>query len=325
MDAKHENRHQSETGDARAEARPLSHEELLLRVNELAAHYNYGRIKVLPDISNEAKEILSRARVVVVDDLADILATTGIDLLVATEDNIVLVHHTSQSESELTRAVVAANPDVLLMDGALNNGVTGASLIRGLREAMPTCCIIAHSGSQELNQNMLRVGAFDAIDKGASGGNIERVASIYQRFREQRAPTPTGTHLSADEIRSARVIGPLTGPDLEALVAFSFLLQGYLLTVSTSQERRAMGVPEGLLDEQHLAQQREKLERSDWWLTPLKDLDLEKQTPIALEQCPLLRAFIARLQNAPQVFLTREEAQSIHDEITAVVEAASAK
>ncbi len=100
-------------------------------------------------------------------------------------------------------------------------------------------------------------------------------------------------------------------------MAFSMLIQAFLLTVSTPEERTAMGVSEGLLDENVLAEQRDALRSSAWWLTPFSGLELEKYMPIALGRCPLLRALISKLQRAPEISLTRQEAQSIHDEIMA--------
>jgi hypothetical protein len=320
MNTEQQNSHDPKPGHSRSESSRLSPEELLQRVNLLAAHYDYGRVKVLPDISKEAKAVLSHVRVAVVDDLEGILAAVGIDLLVATEDNVALVHHTNQSPSELIRAVVAENPAIILMDGALNNDVLGASLIPRLKQELPHSCIIAHSGSEELNENMVRAGAFDRIHKCSGGGNIDLIASIYSRFISQRTPTPGGALIAANDLDGARVTGPLEGPDLEALAAFSILIQGYLLAVSTPEERAAMGVPDGLLDDDVLTEQRGNLEKSEWWLSPFSGLELEKYMPVALGRCPLLRALIAKLQSAPEVSLTRQEVQSIHDEILAVLE-----
>jgi DNA-binding NarL/FixJ family response regulator len=292
----------------------LSEAVLLERVNAVAAHYHYGRFIQLPEVSMDARRALSQVRVALVDDTVDVIAMVGAELVVASGDCATLVYHTRQSAQELIEEIVASQPDIILMDGQLSRYVSGASIIPELAERLPHCCIIAHSGSDELNSDMLDAGAFKSIAKSASGSNMDLLAEIYDVFRAERANKAAQPSAQSDLAQEKISLSRETF-DFQILMAFSVQLQCFDIIHATPNERLGMGIPEGELDEENLEAGRKDSGSSSWWLGPFGDSDVRTCMPVVLGKCPALRGFIDRLLAGPQIELTREEARQIHSEV----------
>jgi hypothetical protein len=96
MNTASQNLHDPKPDNSGLERSPLSAEELLQRVNQLAAHYDYGRVKILPDIPTEAKAVLSHVRVAVVDDVQGILAAVGTEISSESLRSIVDLSHNAR-------------------------------------------------------------------------------------------------------------------------------------------------------------------------------------------------------------------------------------
>jgi DNA-binding NarL/FixJ family response regulator len=293
----------------------LSGADLLARLNSMSETYQYGRFKSLPEISPEASAILAGVRVTVVDDLPDVLMNVGADLLVATENNVSLILHLSQSAETLVDEIVTTSPDLILMDGALRRGVKGADLLRTLSERLPNTCLVGHSGDDELNKEMLRVGAFGFVSKTGGDVQVDRIARIYERFKDERRKDN-----ARGELSDVCLGGNLPEKDLEVLAAFSMLLQSYLLTHASHSQRLEMGVPDGLLDSDVLENAKESYKSSSWWLAPFEGVNLEQTRLYTTGECPSLKQFIEELRNGSELSLNWERADALNREILAALE-----
>lgn len=296
--------------------RAISGADLLTRLNAMSETFQYGRFKSLPEISPEASKILGGVRITIVDDLADVLMHVGADLLVATEGNISLLYHTTQSFEELVEQIVATSPELVLMDGALRRGMKGADLITSLTAKLPGTCMVAHSGDDDLNQEMLKVGAFGFISKMGGDVQVDRIAHIYKQFQQQRCEGEQPLH----DLSNTRLSTGSLDRSVEVLCSLSMLLQAYLLSHATPAQRVEMGVPEGFLDESVLNASQETYKSPSWWLAPFEGIKLGEELIHVSEQCPSLSQFIDHLYTTSVVALTWEEADLIHRQIQGVIE-----
>lgn len=303
--------------DTHGESRgKLSGAELLARLNSMSESFQYGRFKSLPEISPEAHAILAGVRITIVDDLPDVLMHVGADLLVATDNNISLIFHTTQNAEGLVEEIIATSPDLILMDGALRRGIKGADLLQTLSARLPTTCMVGHSGDDHLNQQMMRVGAFGFVSKKAGDVQVDRIARIYERYQEER----TNRVDSQPNLSDVRLREGGLDRDVEVLYSFSILLQSYLLAHASRPQRVEMGVPDGLLDESILEGAKESFQSPSWWLAPFAGVELEECSFFASNTSPQLKEFILELQSRAELSLSWERADAINREILATLE-----
>jgi hypothetical protein len=145
------------------------------------------------------------------------------------------------------------------------------------------------------------------------------VAKIYSDFKRAHAATVVPSALQST-LCDVNIRPPLTPRDIEILSSFSILLQSFLLSHATPEQRREMGVPDGLLDDEHIAKSVDIDRESSWWLAPFEGIDLIHYSSSLFDQCTGLKRLIATLHAATRVELSWQDADTINREILTALE-----
>jgi CheY-like chemotaxis protein len=155
----------------------ISKKNLMAVVNRELVSLGQEPLRFLPDLRRPPEEpVFSRElKVLIVDDKIDDIFRTALSLAgwpklkVSWElQNSKLSWDPSdeQKEQEVSRmveAIVAANPDIVLMDQGLR-GIDGASLVPGVRQALPSVVVIANTGGSA--DELHAAGAVSSANKG---------------------------------------------------------------------------------------------------------------------------------------------------------------
>lgn len=156
--------------------------ELLSIVNQIAGRFRLGHFNQLPQVSAQVRQCLFNIPITVVDDSEGWLVELAAHLVIATNNNLSVIHHLVQGRDELIDQIVASRPRILLLDYNLQWRITGADLIPDLKQRLPDCCIIAHSEFKGNNALMMAAGAHGQVEKYAGGNGLTEIVSIFEKF-----------------------------------------------------------------------------------------------------------------------------------------------
>jgi CheY-like chemotaxis protein len=120
-----------------------------------------------PDPFKEA-EVLAGRRVVLVDDEIMTLSCFVSDFTAATRGSAVFLPHLGQSLEELVEAVSRAQPEYVLMDFRLAQGLEGPEVVRGLLNRRSDLLCFGFSSDVNVRPNFLEVGAREVILKNTA-------------------------------------------------------------------------------------------------------------------------------------------------------------
>lgn len=112
-------------------------------------------------------EKLKGKRITIVDDVKGVIANNLPEYIVATGGNASAVCHTEQDLNGLVVEVLATNPEIVLMDYTLLNGITGVGVIGALRANGFEGKVIGYSSEKSRNSEFMKAGAIGCIGKSA--------------------------------------------------------------------------------------------------------------------------------------------------------------
>ncbi len=123
-------------------------------------------------------------------------------LLIATEGNANFLHHQDQDTNDLiedeiervVNSIIAENPDIVLMDLMLANGIRGTEVVRILgRYGFDTSKVIGFSSlsGRDIIEQFENAGAFTATSKSTRRGGpadvVTRVARVVKNMDKSKA------------------------------------------------------------------------------------------------------------------------------------------
>ncbi|EKE25356.1 MAG: N-methyl-transferase [uncultured bacterium] len=170
------------------EAKPKennNHGILLNKINEamkeLGSKSKWLKLKEAPD----GTEILKGKRIVMVDDLRNILTSYVPDLIVSTNDHAGFVLHEQQSIEELAEQIIEKAPEVILMDRKLANGINGADVTRSILQKYPKTKVVGFSSEGDAT-DFLKAGAVGFVKKDTweAAGSIKQIAELLKSLEK---------------------------------------------------------------------------------------------------------------------------------------------
>ena len=124
--------------------------------------------------------------VLLVDD--HVLIRRGIALLLENHTDITVVGEANEGE-EAIQLAYQTNPDVILMDISIPNGIDGLTATKEIKKNMPSTKVIMLTMHNEIAyiQQAIEVGADGYILKNSQGGVMyEAIHAVYNNKREKR-------------------------------------------------------------------------------------------------------------------------------------------
>lgn len=160
----------------------IAYQKRLKRVNEEIAKLSLTMRYKKIERAIENCEALKGKKVIMVDDLADIIAEFVPELMLATDDNASFLLHTDQTAGELASNILKANPDIVLMDRNLANKVNGADVVGIIMHHNPKIACIGFSSESDSEQEFISAGAKGFVEKDIfnTTENIQSVAKIVE-------------------------------------------------------------------------------------------------------------------------------------------------
>ena len=164
----------------------VGRKNLLAVVNQELINLGQEPFRFLPGLClpPESLGFNRELTVLVVDDKAEDIFRTALSLAGWPNIKLIWEHQTTkmpwepsdeQKEQEVNRmvaAIVAHQPDIVLMDQGMR-GIDGASLVPGVRQALPSAVVIANTG-----------GSTDELHAAGAVGSANKGEKILQAMRE---------------------------------------------------------------------------------------------------------------------------------------------
>jgi len=153
---------QSQTQDNK---NPLLLETINNIMNELnkEAPWLKGNLKTIPEFLPEYEKLKGK-KILWIDDTANLIGKLAPHFVVATDNNFSFVLHKDQSKGGLLQEVLDKNPDIILLDYSLANGVKGDILAKILIAEDYTGKIIGFSGDGTITDHFKNAGV-EAVHK----------------------------------------------------------------------------------------------------------------------------------------------------------------
>lgn len=171
-----------DTAAAGSKESPPTKEQLLKLVNkQLTALQSSTQYKYIED-SIDGCEALRGKKVLMVDDVQKVLESFVAPLMIATSGHASFLHHTRQSLDELVQAVLAANPEIVLMDYLLAEDIKGNHVVRAIVRENPTIMCIGFSSSEDAQAPFSDAGAHATALKSAFAPELclQAVAQVIE-------------------------------------------------------------------------------------------------------------------------------------------------
>jgi CheY-like chemotaxis protein len=170
----------------------ISKKNLMAVVNRALLNLGKEPIRFLPELCMPPENLMPEREllVLIVDDKASDIFKTALALAGWPKLKVEWEHQTTdmgwepsdeKKEQEATRlieAIVARNPDIILMDQGLS-GIDGSDLVPRLRRRLPSAVIVANTGGSA--DKLQAAGAISSANKGESMRNAMRDAMYYFR------------------------------------------------------------------------------------------------------------------------------------------------
>lgn len=120
--------------------------------------------KAAPEFLKEY-EPLKDKKIVMIDDVLNILENLAPHLIVATEGNASCIKFENQDLNELVQKIMEDNPNIILMDYHLSDNVKGVDVINALKEKGFSGDIVGSSSDSRTTELFTNAGAMGNIDK----------------------------------------------------------------------------------------------------------------------------------------------------------------
>lgn len=155
-----------------------THKDALLKkanttLEELGLNARYKKLKE----TIEGCEVLKGKKIVMVDDLVNLMQLFAGDLTVATDGNASFILHTDQTENNLSKQIIDAHPDIVLMDKNLGNNLSGVDITRNLLNNNSSITVIGFSSESSAGKEFLSAGARGFVDKDTTD-TVETIRNI---------------------------------------------------------------------------------------------------------------------------------------------------
>ena len=142
-------------------------EDLLQRINralkELGSSSKWLKLpKFLPDY-----ESLRGKKILLVDDVVEVVESLIPDLMVATDGNASFIHYKEQELELIISEILEKNPDIILLDYNLSESLKGTEIARILKEKAFTGKSIGFSSEKDTSKKFIDAGAFGYVEKNA--------------------------------------------------------------------------------------------------------------------------------------------------------------
>jgi len=131
-------------------------------------------------------EILKDKVIVMVDDMREVLANFVSDLMMATDGKAAFVQYVGQEMEELSRQVLANNPDIVLLDHNLSDRVKGAAAAAALKQAGFGGSIVSFSSEQLSSREYQNVSVLGSVEKNNAHPekSIKQLADLINQKEE---------------------------------------------------------------------------------------------------------------------------------------------
>jgi hypothetical protein len=315
------NEHQKQHDHENEATQPdlLTEEQLLTALNELASKFDYGRVRLLPDIDTNTIQKLAGIKIAIVDDVSGHLINAGMDLLVASNNNLALIHHTNQSYTALLNEIIAVQPDIILLDYELCNGIRGVDLISDLKRSLPDVCIIGHSSSFGYNMKLIESGAHGSINK-PSEDVATLTAELYETFLLKHVPKESKTtskiiqNFDTQTTRDGSIV-----LENELLLSLNLLCEGFLISTATAEELNAMGMPVDIAE--HILSNPERLTgcNLEYWTSPFQVGDYDKIAKVS-EGAKYVLKLIELITNNKLDDINRTLVSGAHEQLNILIQ-----
>ncbi len=122
-------------------------------------------------------ESLRNKKIVMVDDVINVLENYAPDLLVATDGKANFIHYNNETLDELVKKIIsmsgiktkiiAHNPNIVLLDYHLSRQLTGSQVAMALKKHF-SGDIVGFSSDETTNKNFTEAGVKGCVDKGSA-------------------------------------------------------------------------------------------------------------------------------------------------------------
>src|SRR6266567_4646150 len=139
--------------------------ELLEKANGILENLGLtSRYKKIKEQIAECENLRNK-KVIMVDDIVDLMKSFAGDLTTATNGNASFLLHSNQTEEIIIEQILAVNPEIILMDKNLANGVSGINLVRKITQQHPEIICIGFSSESSAGNEFISAGARGFVDK----------------------------------------------------------------------------------------------------------------------------------------------------------------
>ncbi|MBI3331613.1 response regulator [Candidatus Peregrinibacteria bacterium] len=137
----------------------------------------------IPELPRAPMELpaLKGKKILFVDDGLDVIAAFLVPLMLATDGAAQFIHQIRQTPGELTREILALDPDVVLIDQYLGRS-HGHELVKLLLAAKPGLLCIGFSNAPSAKESFSDAGAKFVVKEASSPwSSLEDVAKLVEK------------------------------------------------------------------------------------------------------------------------------------------------
>jgi CheY-like chemotaxis protein len=117
-----------------------------------------------PDYFPEYDKLKGK-KIIMIDDVFMVLENILPDLVVASDGNAEAIHYTNQKLEDLILDLMDKNPDILILDYHLSDGLKGVEIAIGLKRLGFEGKIVGGSSESDKGKEFIKAGAVGNIDK----------------------------------------------------------------------------------------------------------------------------------------------------------------
>lgn len=157
---------------------PTVIEKINASLQELGSSTKWKRA---PEFKEEYESLRGK-KVLMVDDVENVLVSFIPDLMVATDGEASFIKYNEQDVKELAQQIIEQNPDIVLLDYHLSDNLKGAVVAACLNDKGFEGGIIGFSSDSGVQNEFAKAGSLGCIDKNAGEPNlsVEELCKIVE-------------------------------------------------------------------------------------------------------------------------------------------------
>ena len=138
---------------------------ILNKINEALKRFHFdGEWLRAPEFLPEYENLKGK-RILIVEDIEMIIQNVLPEYIVATDGTADAILHSDQNLEKLADEILEKNPEVVLMDYTLANGVTGVEVMNALKNKGYSGKFLGFSSEGSREREFVRFGAIGALKK----------------------------------------------------------------------------------------------------------------------------------------------------------------